>query len=565
MIRSIIGQGLRQAGIYSKVTRARRFLADSEYRQGLLDIEKDVIATRRAIGRFMSRGAERADPGKQVLIISMSNLPVLLKFHALLAKALQLRGYTPVILTKSQGKLARRYFPLFGINDVVFWDECVRDNSGCDRIVDGVVKTFLNDKPTIQDIKRWRFRGVSVGKHALSSATRARLRGQFDLRDPETFELFSRYLREAVKSVLTAEKLLAQRPISKMIVRDAGYVPNGGIYEVGLAKGIDALRVEMGQRKGSWLFKRYTADTAGQALFSISPSTWDRLKKSPLTAEQAAELEANFTDRYDPTSQMDVNLYQSGKNFIPTDDVRARLALDPAKQTGVIFAHISWDASFFDGEDLYDDYEQWLVESTRLACANPQLNWIIKLHPANLFKLQRENGVTEETEMLALRRLGDLPPHVRVVHANTEINTRSLFPLIDYCLTVRGTIGMELPCFGIPTLTAGTGRYDGYGFTTDCQSRREYEERVRDLHRTPRLQPEQIEMARRHAYWTLVRRQTSFDDVGHITTRPVGEARHNLHQNLSITSRSLSEFESAMSVKAFSDWAVEGESPDLIV
>jgi len=565
MIRSLVGQGLRQAGLYSRVRQAQRFLTDREYRQGLIDIEMDVIATRRAVGKFMPLGAERADPRRQVLLISMSNLPVLIKFHALLGKALQLRGYTPVILTRSQGKLARRYFPLFGINDVIFWDEYVRDNSDFDLVVDRAVSSFLSGKPTIKDIKGWRFRGVSVGKHALSSATRARLQGQFDLDDGETFEFFNRYLRDAIKGVVVAEKLLAERPISKMLVRDAGYVTNGSIYEVGLARGIDALRVEMGQRRGSWLFKRYTADNAGQALFSISPCTWGRLRNSPLTEEQARELTDNFSDRYNPESQMDVNLYQSGKHLVPAQNVRASLKIDPAKKTAVIFSHISWDASFFDGEDLYDDYEQWLVESTRLACANPHLNWIIKLHPANGFKLQRENGVTEETEMTALRKLGALPPHVRILRANTEINTRSLFPLIDYCLTVRGTIGMELPCFGIPTLTAGTGRYDGYGFTMDSRTRHEYEAKVRDLHLVPRLGPDEIEIARRHAYWTLVRRQTSFDDVSQVSMRPVSEARHSLHQNLSITARSLSEFESASSIRAFSEWAVNSDLPDLVV
>ena len=34
-----------------------------------------------------------------------------------------------------------------------------------------------------------------------------------------------------------------------------------------------------------------------------------------------------------------------------------------------------------------------------------------------------------------------------------------LFKVIDYGITVRGTIGIELPCFGIPVITAGTGRY----------------------------------------------------------------------------------------------------------
>jgi hypothetical protein len=48
-------------------------------------------------------------------------------------------------------------------------------------------------------------------------------------------------------------------------------------------------------------------------------------------------------------------------------------------------------------------------------------------------------------------------PGKRLMAADTEINTFSLFKIADYGLTVRGTIGMALPCFGIPVATAGTG------------------------------------------------------------------------------------------------------------
>ena len=69
------------------------------------------------------------------------------------------------------------------------------------------------------------------------------------------------------------------------------------------------------------------------------------------------------------------------------------------------------------------------------------------------------------TSSRALRRhFGNLPGHVKLMRADTGINTFSLFDVADYGLTVRGTIGMELPCFGIPVVTAGTGRYSGPWF-----------------------------------------------------------------------------------------------------
>jgi hypothetical protein len=78
---------------------------------------------------------------------------------------------------------------------------------------------------------------------------------------------------------------------------------------------------------------------------------------------------------------------------------------------------------------------------------------------------------------------------------------------------VRGTSGMELPCFGKPTLTAGTGRYSGLGFTDDSTSAEEYLARLATLHRRAPLSAHETELARRHAYAAFLLRpwlMTSF-------------------------------------------------------
>jgi hypothetical protein len=70
-------------------------------------------------------------------------------------------------------------------------------------------------------------------------------------------------------------------------------------------------------------------------------------------------------------------------------------------------------------------------------------------------------------------------------------------------VTVRGTIGIEPALFGIPVITAGTGGYDRRGFTTDSTSREEYLRRLATLASSPRLSPEQTELAERYAYGTF--------------------------------------------------------------
>jgi hypothetical protein len=87
--------------------------------------------------------------------------------------------------------------------------------------------------------------------------------------------------------------------------------------------------------------------------------------------------------------------------------------------------------------------------------------------------------------------------------ADTPVNTFSLFDIADYGLTVRGTIGMELPCFGIPVVTAGTGRYSGRGFTIEPPTQEKYTALLATLQTVSRLGEEAIRLARRHYHGAL--------------------------------------------------------------
>ncbi len=82
----------------------------------------------------------------------------------------------------------------------------------------------------------------------------------------------------------------------------------------------------------------------------------------------------------------------------------------------------------------------------------------------------------------------------------------SLFGVMDYCLTVRGTAGIEAARLGVPVLTAGPARYSGLGFTIDSASRAEYLARVARIQDTPPLSDEQRELAERFAYGLFVLR-----------------------------------------------------------
>jgi hypothetical protein len=156
------------------------------------------------------------------------------------------------------------------------------------------------------------------------------------------------------------------------------------------------------------------------------------------------------------------------------------------------------------------------------------------------------------------------PEHVRFMPADTEINTRSLFPLVDCVLTVNGTVGMEFPCYGIPALVAGSGRYDGYGFTIEPSTRAAYFEKLRTLSSVQRLAPAVQELARKHFYALMVGKQVSFEDVAPMELKHIHEAQSDVHDNISIRARSLDDLRASPSLRLLADWLEEGRQPDLL-
>ena len=144
------------------------------------------------------------------------------------------------------------------------------------------------------------------------------------------------------------------------------------------------------------------------------------------------------------------------------------------------------------------------METVRVAIANPKLNWVVKVHPVNVWRSRMDGAAMVQLEARTLERhFGSLPDHVRLMDADTGISTFSLFKAIHYGLTVRGTIGLELPCFGIPVVTAGTGRYSGRGFTLDSSTQKSYRDLLAKLQDVPLLSGDAVRLARLHYHATF--------------------------------------------------------------
>lgn len=559
-----LGSALDRMGLYRPIRRTVDYLSDPVRRRRLREIQEDFSRTRKDVAGWSRTKSDDTDPNRIVVIQAFTNLPLYAKWACLLAKCAQLEGLTPLILTFSGCRQARQYYSLFGIDQIVNWDEWTARAVGDDGTVTHRHHAMLEDAATVGEVMKLRYGGVDVGKHALSMTCRRMVQGHLNLTDRATYDLLQDQLSRAICSTIAAQEFFETYTPELLLVRDSGYIPNGGIFEVALQQEIDCILYEQGHRAGTWVLKRYNQNNKGEHYFGLSEETWHAVKALPWSATDEARVEREFAGRYQPESVDDTRRLMSGKRLKTPSEVRQELGLRPEKRTAVIFSHIAWDAAFFFGTCLFDDFEDWLYQTVKFVSTEcPNVNWIVKLHPFNAIKLQREEK-KEESEIALLQDLIPLPDHVRVVRAGTDISTQSLFPMVDYVLTVNGTVGMEFPCFGVPAIVAGTGRYSGRGFTIDPTSKDEYFSILKSIESIERLGDEETHLARRYFHAVSLGRQTDFQDVAPMELKKAHEGQSDVHNNLHFQSRSIDEFATACSIRAARQWMFFSKSPDLL-
>jgi hypothetical protein len=499
---------------------------------------------------------EPQPPRGNALVVSLSDFVYQLKLEGVLMKSLQTQGFRPYVLSARWAeRWATAYFGAYGITDLVYVEDYVRPEMRAEA--ERVARAFLTQDVTLQELKAFEFHGAKVGQQSISSLSRTFQQGRISLGDRAVRDHLLELLPQALESVLAGEALLADVAPEIVLFNERGYAGFGSIYDVALGRGANVVQFLHGgiHWADALLFKRYVAGMERIHPASLSDESWERTRAMEWTEQHDRELDGEFALRYGAGEKHPDAGLQEGKQIKTRDAVVAQLGLDPAKPTAVIFSHVLWDANMFYGDDLFEDQETWLVESVRAAVANPNANWIVKLHPANLYKA---NTSVLNDEVAIREAVGELPPHVKLMRPETDVNTFSLFTLADVAITIRGTVGLETPCFGIRTLTAGTGRYSGLGFTDDSSSAAEYLDKLARVHELPRPAAEETLLARKHAYGLFRLRPFRFTSYrSHFA--PASELRHPLSHNLELTAPTPDEAD----LREFARWA-EGREIDYL-
>ena len=486
--------------------------------------------------------------GARTALVISSRCPTI-EVELCIIKALQLAGFRPVVLLEDEQRALRPYYELAGVEDTRFWSEFLAPHH-----YGGAAASVVGQCESLEDLLGFMQGGVRVGRIAACTALRELRTGSLNPRAPQERELLARRVASSMSSAADARRILqAVRPSLALFV-STEYTPKGELFDACLEDDVDVIAYDVAHKTNTLMFKRYGREARDRHLLSLSPQSWDHVRNMEWTETRRDRLDQEVTTGYVAGRWCGASGTHCTTRLVESTELRELLGLDPAKKTAVIFPHILWDAPFMWAKTLFPTYEEWLLATVRSACGNDGINWVIKIHPANIRKRLKEGYRDEPAETRSLREhVGTLPRHVVVIPPETEVSTFSLFEVMDYCLTVRGTVGIEAARLGIPVLTAAASRFSHLGFTVDSASREEYLTRVSKIQDTPALSASQRELAERFAYGMFVLRpiegtSSDADEASNWVATTSGRPRAR------ITIRASDEWRQAADVKALAAW-----------
>jgi hypothetical protein len=534
-----------------RVREAKQLLSDPGYRRRRREEIGEYFEWLRRHGSTLRPALYPAGARQRVLIVSKGTLNGA-QIEMALIKGLELGGFVPVVLT-DRVELEKHY-RIAGVESFVRW-ELVNEPEPLAE-----AQAIVDRATAIEDLLPVEHLGARVGKFALSTTFRALRLGRLDLTQPVIREKLAKHLASGMARASIAQRIVSEVQPDLALFMGNRYTGQGELMDVCLERGVDVLTWFDAHRSSSLMLKRYRLDNRDLHHGSISDESWELLQDMPWTAALRDELNREFRDNYAAGDWYSRGATTRNKTILPGATLRTRLNLDPAKKTAVIFPHVVWDATLFWGTDLFANYEDWLVETVRAATLNDRVNWIVKIHPVHEQKKALKGYHEQPAELTAIaNRVGPLPDHVKVIPADTDINTYSLFAIMDYCLTVRGTIGIEAASLGQRVLTAGTGRYDHRGFTTDSATREEYLHRVATIEALPPLTPAERELAERFAYGAFLLRPLP------LTTLSIEFAHAAAaFSQITVHAKSSADLRAAPDLNAFGAWAADGRQEDFL-
>ena len=338
------------------------------------------------------------------------------------------------------------------------------------------------------EIRNLTLDGLAIGEHAYAGALRFFATASLD-DEPGAEAVLRRYLEASLLTVSATRTLLRAVGFTSAVFTHGIYVPWGIIGEVARQERVRVSTWNVAYRKRRFIFSH--DDTYHHTLMNEPRSHWEN---NALTPAQDSELMKYLKTRRDGLFDWIVFHRPTTQD---ADAIATQLGVDRSKPVIGLLTNVSWDAQLHYPANAFPNMLEWLVETCRYFATRPDLQLLIRVHPAEIsgFPPSRQPILGE-----LKRRLPTLASNVIVVPPESGISTYAVMSLCNSAIIYGTKMGVELTSVGMPVIVAGEAWIRNKGLTEDASSPEEY---FRILDRLPfpsPLGPAELARARQYAY-----------------------------------------------------------------
>ena len=364
----------------------------------------------------------------------------------------------------------------------------------------------------LADIYGYSRHDIAIGQIVEPSMFRFYLRGTL----PDTDEVRAvarRYLRAGVEMAGMIERFIEDWQPDVLVLHAPVYLIQATALAVTKARDVRSVSWEVGYRRSS-VMASHKGDYVREMRFDATAS-WDH----PLDAREARALDIYLDGRQ--RGAMD-DLTHHPSPIEGRDAVLAATGLREGERLVSFFTNVVWDAQVYAPKTLFRGPVEWMIESLRHVAGTPGVRYVVRVHPAEVkipFVLTQERM---DDQIRAA--FPDLPDNLVVIPPEDDLSSYSLAAASDLAVMYSSTMGLETMAMGIPTVVAGYPFYAGKGFGMEPQDQESYFRIITHPEDVPSIPAEELERARRWAYYLFFRRMLILPDIveaGRIGVPPV--------------------------------------------
>ncbi len=352
-----------------------------------------------------------------------------------------------------------------------------------------------------QEIARYTIDEIPIGEHATAGALRFYARGDINA-EPQSEMVLRRYFESALLTYYACRRLLGEGGYKVVVLNHGIYVPQGVIAETARRFGVRIVTWHPAYRRGCFIFNH--DETYHHGLMSEPESVWESMRWND---EHRRGIKQYLRGRW--VGRQDWVSFHKDPEF-DIEAIQQETGIDFSHSTVGLLTNVVWDAQLHYKANAFPGMLDWLIKTIEYFAKRPDLQLLIRVHPAELTGTLR----TRQPAVDEIRRaFPHLPPNIFIIPPESRISTYVAMSQCNAVLIYGTKTGVELTASGIPVIVAGEAWIRGKGVTFDAVSEADYFCLLDSLPLPSRLDESTHERALKYAYHFFFRRMIPLECI----------------------------------------------------